>query len=53
MSPCTVICDGVPVTARADAPDEVTEQTLWERTALGRAAWMAGAVGAVAAMRLR
>ena len=49
----TVIFDGVPVTARADAPDEVTEQTFWERTALGRAALMAGAVSAVAAMTLR
>jgi acyl-CoA dehydrogenase len=48
-----VIFDGVPVTARADAPDEVTEQTLWERTALGRAALMAGAVSAIAAMTLR
>jgi acyl-CoA dehydrogenase len=49
----TVVFDGVPVTARADAPDEVTEQTLWERIALGRAALMAGAVSAVAAMTLR
>jgi acyl-CoA dehydrogenase len=49
----TVIFDGVPVTARADAPDEVAEQTFWERTALGRAALMAGAVSAVAAMTLR
>ena len=49
----TVIFDGVPVTARAEAPDEVTEQSLWERTALGRAALMAGAVSAVAAMTLR
>jgi acyl-CoA dehydrogenase len=49
----TVIFDGVPITARADAPDEVTEQTFWERTALGRAALMAGAVSAVAAMTLR
>src|ERR1700758_2294023 len=49
----TVIFDGVPVTARADAPDEVTEQAFWERTALGRAALMAGAVSAVAAMTLR
>jgi acyl-CoA dehydrogenase len=49
----TLTFDGVPVTARADAPDEVNEQTLWERTALGRAALMAGAVSAVAAMTLR
>ena len=49
----TVIFDGVPVTARADAPDEITEQSLWERTALGRIALMTGAVGAVAAMTLR
>ncbi len=49
----TVVFDGVPVTARADAPDGVTEQTLWERTALGRAALMAGAISAVAAMTLR
>jgi acyl-CoA dehydrogenase len=48
-----VVFDGVPVTARADAPDEVTEQALWERTALGRVALMAGAVSAVAAMTLR
>jgi hypothetical protein len=39
--------------ARADAPDAVTEETIWERTALGRAALMAGAVSAVAAMTLR
>src|ERR1700752_2655417 len=49
----TVVFDGVPVTARADAPDDVTEETLWERTALGRAALMAGAISAVAAMTLR
>lgn len=49
----TVVFDGVPVTARADAPDAVTEETLWERTALGRAALMAGAISAVAAMTLR
>jgi acyl-CoA dehydrogenase len=49
----TVIFDGVPVTARANAPDEVTDQTFLERTALGRAALMAGAVGAIAAMTLR
>ncbi len=49
----TVIFDGVLVTARADAPDEVSEQALRERTALGRAALMAGAVSAVAAMTLR
>ena len=40
-------------TARADAPEAVTEQSLWERTALGRAALMAGAISAVAAMTLR
>jgi acyl-CoA dehydrogenase len=49
----TVVFDGVPVTARAAAPDAVTEQSLWERTALGRAALMAGAISAVAAMTLR
>jgi acyl-CoA dehydrogenase len=49
----TVIFDGVPVTARADAPDEVTEQSLWERAALGRVALMAGAISTVAAMTLR
>jgi acyl-CoA dehydrogenase len=49
----TVVFDGVPVTARADAPDEITEESLWERSALGRAALMAGAVSAVAAMTLR
>lgn len=48
----TVVFDGVPVTAR-DAADGVTEQSLLERTALGRAALMAGAVSAVAAMTLR
>lgn len=47
----TVIFDGVAVTERAEA--RVTEQSLWERTALGRAALMAGAVSAVAAMTLR
>ena len=31
----------------------VTEETIWERTALGRAALMAGAVSAVAATTLR
>jgi acyl-CoA dehydrogenase len=41
------------VTARGAAPDEVTEQSLWERTALGRIALMAGAVSAIAAMTLR
>jgi acyl-CoA dehydrogenase len=52
--PCdTVIFDGVPVTASADAPDAVTEETVWERTALGRAALMAGAISAIAAMTLR
>ena len=49
----TVTFDGTSITARADAPDELTEQTLWERTALGRAALIAGAVSAVAAMTLR
>jgi acyl-CoA dehydrogenase len=49
----TVVFDGVPVTVRADAPDAVTEETLRERTALGRAALMAGAISAVAAMTLR
>jgi len=49
----TVVFDGVPVTAHADAPGGVTEQTLWERTALGCAALMAGAISAVAAMTLR
>ena len=49
----TVVFDGVPVTARADAPDEVTEQALRERTALGRTALMAGAITAIATMTLR
>ena len=49
----TITFDGTPVTARADAPAGVTEQSLWERTALGRAALMAGAVSAIAAMTLR
>ncbi|MGN6337611.1 acyl-CoA dehydrogenase family protein [Mycobacterium sp.] len=49
----TVVFDGVPVAARTDASDGVTEQSLWERTALGRAALMVGAVSAVAAMTLR
>ncbi len=49
----TVVFDGQRVTAGADAPDEVTEQKFWERTALGRAALMAGAVSAIAAMTLR
>jgi acyl-CoA dehydrogenase len=49
----TITFDGTPVTARADAPAGVTEQSLWERTALGRAALMTGAVGSVAAMTLR
>src|ERR1700757_3136209 len=48
----TVVFDGVPVTARADAPEEVSEEKLWERTALGRAALMAGAISAIAAMKL-
>src|SRR6201997_1141245 len=49
----TVVFDGLPVTARADAPDSVSEEKLWERTALGRAALMAGAISAIAAMTLR
>jgi acyl-CoA dehydrogenase len=49
----TITFDGTPVTARADAPAGVTEQSLWERAALGRAALMAGAVSAIAAMTLR
>jgi acyl-CoA dehydrogenase len=49
----TITFDGTPVTARAHAPVGVTEQSLWERTALGRAALMAGAVSAIAAMTLR
>ena len=49
----TVVFDGVRVTVRADAPTGVTEQTLWERSALGRAALMTGAISAVAAMTLR
>jgi acyl-CoA dehydrogenase len=49
----TITFDGTPVIARADAPAGVTEQSLWERTALGRAALMAGAVSAIAAMTLR
>lgn len=49
----TVTFDGVPVTARGDAPEGVTEQSLWERIALGRAALLSGAVAAVAAMTLR
>ncbi|MFZ1165202.1 acyl-CoA dehydrogenase family protein [Mycobacterium sp.] len=49
----TVVFDGVTVTARADAPDGVTDEALWERAALGRAALMAGAISAVAAMTLR
>lgn len=49
----TVHFDGVPISARADAPDEVSEQTLAERAALGRAVLMAGALSALAAMTLR
>lgn len=49
----TITFDGTQVTAHADAPTGVTEQSLWERTALGRAALMAGAVSAIAAMTLR
>jgi acyl-CoA dehydrogenase len=49
----TITFDGTPVIARADAPAGVTEQWLWERTALGRAALMGGAVSAIAAMTLR
>ncbi|BBZ14767.1 acyl-CoA dehydrogenase family protein [Mycobacterium branderi] len=47
----TLVFDGVQVTARAGT--SITEQTLWERTALGRAALMAGAISAVATMTLR
>jgi acyl-CoA dehydrogenase len=49
----TITFDGTPVTARAEAPAEVTEKSFWERTALGRAALMTGAVNAIAAMTLR
>jgi acyl-CoA dehydrogenase len=49
----TLVFDGVPVTERANAPDGVTAERLWERTALGRAALMAGAISAVAAITLR
>ncbi|MGH3551167.1 MAG: acyl-CoA dehydrogenase family protein [Mycobacterium sp.] len=49
----TVHFDGVPVAARAGAPDELSDQTLRERAALGRAALMAGALNTVAAMTLR
>jgi acyl-CoA dehydrogenase len=49
----TITFDGTPITARADATAGVTGQSLWERAALGRAALMAGAVGAIAAMTLR
>ncbi|HEU0190698.1 MAG TPA: acyl-CoA dehydrogenase family protein [Mycobacterium sp.] len=49
----TLRFDGVPVAARADAPAGVTEQALWERAALARAALMAGALHAVATMTLR
>lgn len=49
----TVVFDGVAVTARAQAPEQVTAQALAERAALGRAALMAGALSAVAAMTLR
>jgi acyl-CoA dehydrogenase len=49
----TVTFDGVPVTARADAPSGVTGDSVWERAALGRVALMSGAVTAVAAMTLR
>ncbi|MCV7401485.1 acyl-CoA dehydrogenase family protein [Mycobacterium fragae] len=49
----TVHFDGVPITARASAPDGVNDQTLAERAALGRTALMAGALNAVAAMTLR
>lgn len=47
----TLRFDGVAVTARAGAP--VTEQALSERTALGRAVLIGGALSAVAAMTLR
>ena len=49
----TIVFDGVPVTARADAPGVVTEDSLLERAALGRVALMAGAASAIAAMTLR
>lgn len=49
----TLNFDGQPVTARVDAPEGVTGQTLWGRIALGRAALMTGAISAVAAMTLR
>ena len=49
----TIVFDGVPVTARVDAPSEVSEESLWDRTALGRVALMTGAVSAIAAMTLR
>lgn len=49
----TVHFDGVPVTACADAPEDITEETFWERSALGRAALMAGAVAGVAGMTMR
>lgn len=45
--------DGIAVTARVDVPQDVNEQALYERTALGRAALMAGALSAVAEMTLR
>ncbi|MBW0012729.1 acyl-CoA dehydrogenase [Mycobacterium sp.] len=49
----TVHFDGVPVTASADGPESLTADGVWERTALGRVALMAGAISAVAAMTLR
>lgn len=49
----TVTFDGVQVSARVDAPDDVNDETLWQRIALGRIALMAGALDAVAAMTLR
>ncbi len=49
----TLHFDAVPVTASVVAPHGLTEQTLCERAALGRAALMAGALAAVAGMTLR
>ena len=49
----TITFNGTPVTARAEAPTGVSEQSLWGRTALGRTALMAGAISAIAAMTLR
>jgi acyl-CoA dehydrogenase len=49
----TLQFDGVPVTASVIAPQGITERTVCDRAALGRAALMAGALNAVAAMTLR